>query len=352
LVFDELKFIFKAVIKLGFLRELKEAGNIIVNWCRSEDLTALKRDIMEMVECDDGGQAEEFVGCKIEYNRAEKWLRLTQPVLLQSFKDEFQLIEDQQPLTPGIPTKALQTGSLPAVQGQKRTYYRSGVGKLMHLRRWSRPEMANAVRDLSRFNLNSSNDHMAAMHRAMCYAVATPQRGITLSPDGEWSGNPTFEFHITGKADASYKPYEDTSLSVAGHAVFLQGAPISEKSKVLQTTVLSVTEAELCSGIECVQDMLFCMRVMESIGLRVKKPMKLSIDNKGAVDYANNWSTGGRMRHSVIKLGFLRELKEAGIIIVDWCRSEDMPADLFTKNLPAPLFKRHTKVFCGDDDYG
>jgi hypothetical protein len=113
----------------------------------------------------------------------------------------------------------------------------------------------------------------------------------------------------------------------------MNGAPVAEKSKIQQSTTLSVTEAELCSGVDCVQDMLFAMRVIESIGLRVRKPMMLTIDNKGAVDYANNWSSSGRMRHACIKLSFIRELKEKGVINVNWCKSEEMPADLFTKNL-------------------
>jgi hypothetical protein len=317
-----------------------------------EDLTNLKKEIMSMVDCDDGGEAKEFVGCKIEYNRAEKWLKLTQPVLLQSFADEFQINENKCPLTPGVPLKTLQLGNKPAVLNDRRTYYRSGVGKLLHLKRWSRPDMNNALRDLSRYNTNSSEEHIAALHRAMSYAIATPKRGLTLAPKGEWSGDPAHAFQITGMADASYCPYHDTTASVGGHVVFLQGAPIAEKSKIQQSTALSVTEAELNSGIECAQDMLFAMRVLESIGLRVKKPMEMTIDNKGAVDYANNWSTGGRMRQSVIKLNFLRELKEAGLLAVRWCRSEDMPADLFTKNLPASLFKRHTTVFCGNEEYG
>jgi hypothetical protein len=87
----------------------------------------------------------------------------------------------------------------------------------------------------------------------------------------------------------------------------------------------------LCSGVECVQDMLFAMRVIELFGLRVQKPMTLTIDNKRAVDYANNWSSSGRIRHTYIKLSFLRELKEKGLINVKWCKSEEMPADLFTK---------------------
>ena len=222
----------------------------------------------------------------------------------------------------------------------------------MHLRRWSRPEMTNATRDLSRYNTNSSEQHIDAMHRAMRYAVNTPDRGLQLAPEGIWDGNPTYLFEIKGTADASYKPYQDISGSVGGHAVFLQGAPIAEKSKVQQSTTLSVTEAELTSGVECAQDMLFAMRVLESIGLKVRKPMLLLIDNKGAVDYANNWSAGGRMRHATIRLNFIRELKEAGMIRVEWKQSEDMPADLFTKNLGGQQFQKHTAVFCGNDDYG
>jgi hypothetical protein len=94
------------------------------------------------------------------------------------------------------------------------------------------------------------------------------------------------------------------------------------------------------------------MRIVESIGLIVAKPMKLVIDNKGAVDYANTWSSGGRMRHACIKLSFLRELKESGLISIKWCKSEDIPADIFTKNLGGTLFNKHAAVFCGDDDYG
>jgi hypothetical protein len=316
-----------------------------------EEMLQAKHEIMSHVDCDDGGEKKEFVGCKIEHNRDKRYLRITQPVLLQSFRDEFSLTGEDKPRTPGVPMKTLQLGSALPVEGERRKYYRSGVGKLMHLRRWSRPEMANALRDLSRYNTNGSEDHIKAMYRAMHYAIATPNRGITLAPDDNWNGDPKFEFAIVGVAEASYKPYHDTALSVGGHAAFLNGAPVAEKSKIQQSTTLSVTEAELCSGVDCVQDMLFAMRVIESIGLRVRKPMMLTIDNKGAVDYANNWSSSGRMRHACIKLSFIRELKEKGVINVNWCKSEEMPADLFTKNLSGPIFKRHTATFCGTDDY-
>ena len=36
------------------------------------------------------GELKEYVGCKLEYNKEEGWMKLTQPVLLQSFEDEFE----------------------------------------------------------------------------------------------------------------------------------------------------------------------------------------------------------------------------------------------------------------------
>jgi hypothetical protein len=127
--------------------------------------------------------------------------------------------------------------------------------------------------------------------------------------------------------------------------------PSLKKSKVQQCVTLSITEAESISGADCAQDMLFAMRVLESMGLRIKKPMTLFIDNKGAVDHANNWTTGGRMRHASVRLHFLRELKELGLINTEWCKGRYMPADLFTKNLSGPLFNIHTTVICEKDEY-
>ena len=86
-------------------------------------------------------------------------------------------------------------------------------------------------------------------------------------------------------------------------------------------------------GTECAQDMLYVMQILESIGLSVEKPMTLEVDNKGAVDIANNWSVGGRTRHIETRYYLLRKLKEQGVINTVWKRGLDMPSDLLTKNL-------------------
>jgi len=60
-------------------------------------------------------------------------------------------------------------------------------------------------------------------------------------------------------------------------------------------------EAETISGVACVQEMLQVMKILLSLGLLVELPMILEIDNKGAVDMANNWSVGGRTKHMDVR---------------------------------------------------
>ena len=90
------------------------------------------------------------------------------------------------------------------------------------------------------------------------------------------------------------------------------------------------------------------MRVLESMGLKVKKPMILQVDNRGAKDLMNNWSVGGRTRHVQVRQYFLRDLKEQGLVKIEWIPTEEMSSDLFAKNLGGPLFDKHMSVCCGE----
>jgi len=128
---------------------------------------------------------------------------------------------------------------------------------------------------------------------------------------------------------------------VSGYVTYLMDALVTAKSAMQKVVALSVTEAELMSAVQCVQDMLYVMRVLESFGLTVKKTMMLEMDNKGAVDLANNWSVGGRTRHIETRQHFLRDLKEGGILKVTWIPGLEYEADLFTKNLAGPDFNKH-----------
>ena len=236
---------------------------------------------------------------------------------MQSFVDEFKLPDGDYPKTPAIAGEVLQSvDEKYQVSGKEQSIYMSGVGKLLYLMKWTRPDILNAVRELSRFMGRAGLTQLKALYRVMKYCVGTPNRGIFLKPNAFWEGDPSFEFEIEGRSDSDYAKDPEKRRSVSGYSTFLCGAPVTMKSGMQGCTTLSVTEAETVSATQCAQDMLFNMRILESIGLKVKKPMILWVDNKGTVDLANNWSVGGRTRHVDVRYYFLRELKEENLIHV------------------------------------
>jgi hypothetical protein len=97
--------------------------------------------------------------------------------------------------------------------------------------------------------------------------------------------------------------------------------------------------------------MLYMKNVLESLGLKVKLRMVLEMDNQGAVYLANNWSVGGRTRQIDVQSVFLRELKEASVLVNKWIAGTVNEADIFTKNLDGPTFQQYTRIFTGGTEY-
>ena len=92
--------------------------------------------------------------------------------------------------------------------------------------KWSRPDVLNAVRDLTRQMSAATMCHVKAMKQVMTYLTATPKRGLTLKPSEKWDGSKEFEFTILGFSDSDSAKEPTERKSVNGWAVFLNGAPI------------------------------------------------------------------------------------------------------------------------------
>ena len=106
---------------------------------------------------------------------------------------------------------------------------------------------------------------------------------------------------------------------------------------------LSVTEAECVAATSCAQDMMCRKRFLDSLGLKVKLPMTLEMDNKGGVDIFNNWSIAGNTRAVSVWFAYFRELKEAGILQIKWIPTGENCTDIFTKSVDGPRCEKHKR---------
>ena len=266
-------------------------------------IPGIRRDIEAVFDCEDVGVMVEYVGCKVDCNRKERSLKLTQPVKIDKFHDEFGIERNlsRNPLTPAEPNSVLKSegeGEEDLVlTKQEQKEYRSDTAVLLHMMRWSRVETMNAVRECSRFMTSARNSHMKALKRIMQYVCGTRDRGLFLKPSKWWDGkistNGRFEFVVNGKSDSEYAKDESRD-SVNGWSKWIFDCCVTNHSKMMPVIALSVTEAELYAAVQCAQDLIFIWRLLLSLELEVKLPMILEIDNRGAFDFINGWSVSGR----------------------------------------------------------
>jgi len=107
----------------SWVNDLRSIGN-------KADVIEGREKLKENFSLDKVGEVSEYVGCKTEYNKEAGYLQMTQPVLIQSFRDEFELPEFDYK-TPAAPLETLVEG--PVLDEKLHRLYRKGVGKLIHL---------------------------------------------------------------------------------------------------------------------------------------------------------------------------------------------------------------------------
>ena len=152
---------------------------------------------MSRFDCEDCGELDEYVGCKITCigDNAPKF---TQPVILQNYTDEFDLLNRKFTTLATDGDCLTRCNEKDALGPAEHTKYRSGVGKMMHIMQYSLPQTYNAVRDLARHMSQPAPKHMKAMVYCMKHFADRPNCGLVLKPNSKWDGSKSFAFTIRG----------------------------------------------------------------------------------------------------------------------------------------------------------
>jgi hypothetical protein len=159
--------------------------------------------LVSLFDCEDVGPMEEYIGNKIK--TCSKRMKLTQPVLLQSLTDDFGVVATNKACLPAKTGQVLtKSEECDVLDERERTKYRSGVGKLQYLATWSKPDVLNAMREVSRHMQAPNKTHYYTMINVMKYCVSTPTRGRKLDPMEQWDSNKNFEFVISGMSDSDF----------------------------------------------------------------------------------------------------------------------------------------------------
>jgi hypothetical protein len=209
---------------------------------------------------------------------------------------------------------------------------------LLYLVKHSRPDIANAVRQLSKVLDGSTEASYKEMLRVIKYVLDTKTLGLKFEPTMT-KGEP---WDIVVYTDSDYASDPVSRRSVSGYIIYVHGVPICWKSKAQQSVTLSSTEAEWVALSEAIKEVIFLINLLGSMRIIVQLPVIVRVDNVGAIFMSENLTTTSRTKHIDIRSKYVREYVEDGVIKIIFVKSEDNDSDLLTKNLGSELHHKHS----------
>ena len=319
------------------------------------DPRAIKKTVNQLqskVSLKDVGLLSEYVGCTVVRDQNKKKIWMWQPDLITKlekvFHDKINTLQVYKtPAAPGEIIMRPQDES-EKVDAATHSLFRSGVGMLLYLVKFSRPEISNAVRELAKVNDGPTKAHMKSLYQLIKYVVDTRHHGLVMEPTD--TNNNTWEMRAF--CDSDYAGDKAGRKSISGFVIYIQGCLISWKSRSQKSVTLSSTEAEYVAISEMCAEIMFLKQVLEFLKIKVVLPIIVRVDNVGAIYLAQNAVSGPRMKHVDIRYHFVRDYIEDGIVKIVFVKSEDNDSDIYTKNLGEELFHKHSGKYIQaiDDD--
>jgi hypothetical protein len=141
------------------------------------------------------------------------------------------------------------------------------------------------------------------------------------------------KYNLVGYSDADYAGDLDDRHSTSGNIFVLSGGAISWLSKRQPTVALSTTEAEYISLSQATQEAVWLRRLLNDLKGSDIDSVLIMEDNQGAIALAKNPVAHARTKHIDVRYHFIREALESGVIDLEYCKTDDMVADILTKPL-------------------
>ena len=199
---------------------------------------------------------DDYFGVQVIKSEDQKRAWSGQPTIIDPLTKKFgKEVEKQRiTLTPGMPgfIGARQNEEGARINEDQQQEYRSGVGTLQNLTKHSRPDIANAVHELSKSMDGASKLQFREMLRVIKFVLDTKDLSLKMVPtlhDGIW--------HLEAFSDSDFANDKETRISVYWYVIYFCGVPVAWRSKSMRSVVLSTTEAEYVAISEVVNEIKF-----------------------------------------------------------------------------------------------
>jgi len=269
------------------------------------------------------GPVNEFVGMQISQDRIKRTITVSQTNYIHRLLKRFGMSEAKPigtPMDPGTqlikPDKDKLEPHLP---------FKQAVGALLFAATVSRPDIAFAVGQVSRYMSRFDQSHWMSVKQIMRYLHGTSNYSLVYSAKGK-------ELQVTGYTDADFAGCQDTRRSTTGFTFLINGTAVTWSSQRQSIVSLSSTESEYLALGTGVKDAIWVSNFLDELGYTCK-PLPILIDNRSAIQLASNPEFHRRTKYLDVRHHFVRETVKRGIISITYIPTEENVSDIFTKNL-------------------
>ena len=88
------------------------------------------------------------------------------------------------------------------------------------------------------------------------------------------------------------------------------------------------------------KEIMWLKEILSFIEIGDGESIQVFADNQGAIKVANNPYQQGRTKHIDIRMHYIREKVEEKVITLKYLKTDEMIADMLTKNLGKNKFRR------------
>lgn len=138
--------------------------DLLIAGRKLSSIVRLKKELSAVFKMTDCGEVHHFLGMKVEYNRNEGRLRLSQEAQVVKILQRFGMINCNSCKTPM--EKGLQ---LKRDGPSTNEPYRELLGSIMYTMLCVRPDICYPVSYMGRFQQNPTNQHWQSLNRIVCY---------------------------------------------------------------------------------------------------------------------------------------------------------------------------------------
>ena len=228
---------------------------------------------------------------------------------------------------------------------EKQELYRSGVGMLLYITKYTRPNIANSTREHSKMMDGATEQHLSSLLKLIKYVIDRKDKMLRLKLNREKG----FIFTIEGYSDADYSSDKDNRRSIIGMVIYLCGIPIAWRLRAQKCVTLSTTESEYYAMSELCSKIIYIKNTLEFLQVEIEYPIIVQVDNVGAIILGNNPSLSQQTKHISIRQHFIRQYVEDNIIKIIFVKLKLNDADIFTKNLSKEVYERHRSKIMNDN---